>query len=1073
MHYPFSTAWILALAAATSLAQCVFAQSVTTAAIQGTVRAIDGTDVDGTEVIVVNSATGYVAEGIVRDGRFLVPGLEVGGPYIVTVRRLGFHPQQRDSLNLRLGEPVELRFVMEPDAIPLDTLRVAVGLPGAAHGHGGTATTIPDSLLHRLPSLNRDFYDFVRLVPQISTKIGFLSGLSGGGVGFRFNSFLINGVSDRSVAAHDTPALLGGKSLPLEAVKEYQVLLAPYDASYGDFAGALVNTITRAGTNQLQGSVFAYARNDRLARQDAVVSDTPYERVQYGFSLGGPIWRDRLHYFVASELQHFTSPAPGPYLGQPPAADPPVPVSAPDIARLDDILATYGLVAGTGGLVRNENPLTNLFARLDLAIPAWNSRAVVWTNYVGSTEARFSRLSRDTFSLSTHQLELTGGPRLTSFQLHTALPGGRGGHNELLVSHRSVSVDFLSDVRQPIVRVTVPSTSGGAVTLNTGTHEVAQGVSSRDWKFNIQNNLTLPLGAAHVMTLGVAAERFRDDREGVLGSYGAWTFSSLDSLEDGVAERFELRKDFGGAAGPMSGAQYGAYVGDQWRAGERVSISVGIRADALTIDERAPYNPVVDSIFQRRTDEMPRSRVHWSPRLGFTWDLFGTGRDQLRGGVGIFTGRPPMHWVRSALSSYGIGIGVLRCGPLVTDKGLAPPFVPDFRAAPTACANGSGLAGAPRGDVDLLSRNLRMAQTLRGSLAYDRRLPWDLRATGELLVTRNISDFVFVNLNLEGPVGMDRNGRVLYGTIAPNGLSAPALRSDFSEVIDLRNTSRNRSYQITTSLERRFSRGMAGLASYTYSRVRDAQTPLRTGTPGLVNWSSRAVSGRHDDLSPGISLNDIPHRVILAGTYEGPWKRWRTNFSFYFVGESGGPFTYVAGGAGRRGDLNADGSNANDPIYVPRDAFDANEIAFTGLSGTPGADNSAAAQEERVTAQQSAFERFIRRSPCMRENRGRILERNRCREPWSHTTILSVRQAIPIGGQALEAELDMFNVLNLLNSRWGVYRVAAPALLEHVGQGPGPMEVAQPIFRFDPTRSECQGSIVCPVDHSHPAAADQ
>jgi hypothetical protein len=539
-----------------------------------------------------------------------------------------------------------------------------------------------------------------------------------------------------------------------------------------------------------------------------------------------------------------------------------------------------------------------------------------------------------------------------------------------------------------------------------------------------------------------------------MGSYGAWTFSSLDSLEHGVAERFEIRKDFGSANVPIDGAQYGAYVGDQWRLGERVSLTMGIRADVLTISSHAPYNSAVDSIFSRRTDEMPHSRLHVSPRLGYTWDIFGTGRDLLRGGVGIFTGRPPVSWLHSALLSYGVGIGVLRCGPLSTDAGLPPPFVPDYRAAPTGCASGAELTTAPRGDVDLLDRRLRMAQTLRSSLAYDRRLPWGALATGEALVTRNISDFVFVNLNLEGPQGIDPHGRVLYGTIDSTGLAVPALRSGFSEVIDLRNTSRNHSYQVSTRLEKRFSRGMAAMASYTYSRVRDVQTPPGTRVPGTINWSSRAVSGRHDDLSTGISLHDIPHRVILAGTFAAPWDRWSTVLSFYYVGESGAPFTYLARGVGRRGDLNADGSNANDPIYVPIDASDINEITFSGRSDLPGADNSPAAQAERVIAQQAAFERFIEGTSCLGRQRGRILERNSCREPWSHTTIASVRQAIPIAGQALEAELEVFNVLNLLNGDWGVYRVAAPALLEHVGQTPGPSETAQPVYRFDATRPQ-------------------
>jgi hypothetical protein len=638
---------------------------------------------------------------------------------------------------------------------------------------------------------------------------------------------------------------------------------------------------------------------------------------------------------------------------------------------------------------------------------------------------------------------------MTSVQVHTALGRSGGGHNELLVSHWSASLRPLPDVLQPIVEIILPSTTGGTVTVETGTPDVAHGNFFDSWALKLKDTITLPLGSSHVATLGIEAERFRVERGGVLGSFGTWTFSSLDSLAAGIAERFEIRRDFGSASVPIRGWQYAAYAGDQWQVGERVSITMGIRGDLLAVGGHAPYNPEVDSIFGRRTDEMPRRRVHLSPRLGFTWDVFGHGRDQLRGGIGIFTGRPPLAWIHSALSSYGVGIGVLRCGILPNDAGLPPPFVPDYREAPTACASGPGLTTAPRGEVNLLDRDLRMTQTLRGSLAYNRRLPWDLLTTTEVLVTRNISDFVFENLNLQGPQAVDRYGRVLYGVINPAGVAAAALRSSFSEVIDLRNTSRNHAYDLSARLEKRFARGVAAMASYTYSHVRDVQTPVRVNVPGTLNWASRAVSGRHDDLDPEISLNDIPHRFVLAGTYRAPWQRWATEVSFYYVGESGAPFTYRAWGVSRRGDLNADGSNANDPIYVPSDAFDTGEILFSGRSGEPDADNSPAAQAERVAIQQAAFEDFIQRTECLREQRGRILERNSCREPWSHITIASVRQAIPIAEHALEAELDIFNVLNLLNNNWGLYRVADPALLEHVAQTPGSPEESQPVFRFD------------------------
>jgi hypothetical protein len=1033
-----------------SLASDLVAQGVTTAAIQGVVRAADGSDADGARVEVVNDATGFRVEGEVRHGRFLVQGLEIGGPYTIEVERIGFVTQRIEGIFLQLGEPQRVDLILDTAPIAVDTLRVlaAVSFP-RVNIHGGTATTIADSLLHRLPTLNRNLYDFVRLVPQISTKTGLAASMSGGGAGLRFNEFLINGASERTLSGGLTSNQNGGKSVPLDAVREYQVLLAPYDVRYGDFAGAVVNTVTRSGTNRFGGSAFAYWRNDHLARGGELAPADPYEQVQYGFSLGGPVLRDRLHFFVAPEFQHLTSPAPGPWVGQPATATPPVPVDGADIERLDAILRGYGLEAGSGGPVENESPLRNVFGRLDFALPEWDSRSVVSLNYARTRNFAFSR-DEQLYPLTSFSSTSSMSLWTAAFQLNTALPRAGGGHNELLVSRRWGSLRTLPEVQQPIIRVVVPSTTGGEVTILTGTPDIAQGGFFEDWRLVFKDTLTLPLGATHELMLGLEAERFRIDRGGVAGSFGDWTFSSLDSLEAGLAERFVVRQDFGSASVPLRGGQYAAYAGDRWQVGERVSITMGIRGDVLAISGNAPYDAEVDSIFGRRTDAMPQRRLHVSPRLGFTWELSETGLDQLRGGIGIFTGRPPLAWIHAALTSYGVGIGVLRCGSLPNDFGPPPPFVPDHRAAPTECASGVGLSIAPRGDVDLLDEDLEMARTLRGSLGYDRRLPWGVIATGEMLATRVLSDFVFVNLNLEGPQAVDRYGRVLYGSIPPTGLAAPVLRSAFSEVIDLRNTSRNHALQLATRIEKRFSRGSALTASYTYSRVRDVQTPIRVNFPGTVNWSSRAVSGRHEDLDPGISLNDIPHRIVLAGTYRAPW-RWGTEFSFYYIGESGSPFTYRSWGVGRRGDLNADGSNTNDPIYVPRDAFDPDEITFSGRSDAPDADNSPAAQAERVEIQQTAFERLIDRTDCLRQQRGRILERNRCREPWSHTTIASVRQPIPLGRRALEVELEAFNLPNLLNGEWGRYRVAAPALLEHVGQTPGSPEESVPVFRFDVT----------------------
>jgi hypothetical protein len=1020
------------------------AQGVTTAGIHGRVVAADGSSVDGARVRILNTATGYAVHSEVQHGRFLVQGLEMGGPYTVTVSRLGFRSEQREQVVLRLGEMLQIRFVLQPQAITVDTLIVASAGFLRSNAQGSSGITIADSLIQRMPTLDRDVFDFVALAPQISTKIGFQRrGVSAAGANLRFNSFLIDGVDERSVNGNVSAAHLIGKSIPLPAVREYQVLIAPYDVRYGDFAGALINTVTMSGTNQLHGSGFANWRNDQLTRIEDATDRAPYDRLQYGFALGGPIIRDRVHFFLAPEFQRLTSPARGPFVGQPSSAVPAVPVEPADIARLDRIMRDwYGLRAGSAGPVELSSPLRNVFARLDGAAPRWRSRAFVTFSYAAAANPVFGRTALgDTFSLSSYRYSAETGLRMASLRVHTDLPRTAGGHNELIISHSSDWADFQPDVRQPLVRVLVSGPGGNPVLVNVGTAEQAQGRFGRGSSLKVRNDLSLTLGSQHVLRLGAQAERFRTTRGGVASGYGVWTFPSLDALERGVAGTYLLRKSLSGASTTLAAWQHAAWVGDEWRVAERATLTLGVRADLLDISGHAPYNTEVDSIFGRRTDEMPIARIHVSPRFGFSWDVSGTGRDRLRGGAGLFTGRPPPAWLVPGLASYGIGIGVLSCGRRITDA-APPPFEPDYRAAPIACATGPSLSTAPRGDVNLLDRQLRMAQSLRVSLAYDRQLSWGFLTTTEVLVSRHTSDFSFVNLNLEGPQEVDRFGRTLYGSIGVSGVAVPALRSEFSEVIDLRNTSKHYSYQLSTRMEKRFTHGIAAIASYTFSRVRDVQSPSRVNAPGIQIWGdARALSGRHDEAARGISLNDIPHRAVAAITYRAPWRRAPTDLSLYYVGESGSPFTYIAGGFDRRGDLNADGSNINDPIYVARDVFDPNEVLF---SGNP----------PEVRTQQEAFANFVERSSCLRRQRGRIVGRNSCREPWSNTTIASLRQAVPIGGRDMETGFDVFNVLNLLNRRWGRYRVAETQLLEHVGQTSGPVGTTQPIFRFNTTRNQ-------------------
>jgi hypothetical protein len=1030
------------------------AQGIGTSAIRGTVRSDDDVPLDAA-ITIRNLATGVISKSRVREGRFLVQGLEIGGPYVIEVQRIGFVSQRTAPTTLNLGDAVEVDFILKKLPVSLDTVTVLdSGVDLVRVGGGGTGTTIRDELLHSLPTLNRNVFDFLPLAPQLSTKVGAgRTGLSAAGANIRFNNFLVNGADERLVNGNVSSGINGSKSIPVDAVKEYEVLVAPYDVRYGDFTGAVINTVTRSGTNEIEGSVFTYWRSDRLARGGELASDASYERLQTGFSLGGPLRRNRLHFFIAPEIQRLTSPAPGAYLGQPSSAAGKLRVTGADIERFEELMKKYHLVPGSAGAVSNYNNLLNLFARVDASIPEWNSRIVAFTSYALTEDSRFTRSARDTFYLSAYRFTTAPRMHLGSVQVHTDIPRIAGGHNELVISHLTDGQDFLSDVKQPVIRVAVPAVDGGIVTLASGTPESAQGRFSHNRSVNIKNEFSFSLGAGGDVVVGAQAENFRIMRGGVTGGYGVWTFANLDSLARGIPERYELRKDLGGSDAPLNGWQYAFYVGDHLKATQRLELTAGVRADVMSFSSHASYNAEIDSIFGRRTETMPRAALHLSPRLGFNWDI--SARNRIRGGVGMLTGRPPKAWYASAITSNGAGTGVLRCGSLSSDGGPAPEFIPDYREAPDACKTGPPLQIAPLGDVDLLDSRLRLAQTLRSSLAFDYRSKRNLSISAEAVISRHRSDFAFVNLNLQGPQRTDAFGRVMYGTIGTNGVAAPAVRSGFSEVIDLTNTSRNYSYEISTQIQKRFAEKSFASAAYTWSRVRDVQSPSRVNATGLSMWGdARAVSGIHNDVTPGISLNDRPNRFVAALTHDLRWAYGSTSLSFYYVAESGVPFTYLAYGVSRRGDLNADGSNANDPVYVPADALDETEIIFSGRSDAPDADNSAAAQSQRIADQRAAFGRFIERSECLRQQRGRIVQRNSCREPASHTTIAGARHAFRIAGRELEAGLDLFNLLNLLNSHWGLYRASDPRLLEHVGQTAGSAETAQPIFRFDANRAQ-------------------
>ncbi|MBB4635326.1 TonB-dependent receptor [Longimicrobium terrae] len=1042
-----ATLLLCALVLSLALPGTAAAQTVT-GAISGRVTSAEGEGIAGAQITIRNQSIGLTRNVVTReDGRYRVPSLPVGGPYTVGVSTIGRASQTRANLNLALGQDLRVDFELVSQTLVLEGVTVSAQRNAIlSPANKGLNTAISDTAIQRLPSLNRNFTDFVRLAPQVS-QTG--PGLSGGGVNNRFNNIQIDGASENDLFGLGTSGQpggqAGGKSISVESVKEYQILLSPFDVRQGNFAGLLVNAVTKSGTNDFSGSAYYYTRNQDLAREQPYITD--FEQTQYGFSLGGPIIRDRLHFFINPEWQDRSTPAGGPYFGQDTAGAVPVLVTREQITEFQDILRGYGIEPGTEFQVNNDNPLNNFFGRLDLQLPELNSRVVLRHNYGRAEDDNFSR-SNSQFRLGSNGYFFESTKNATVGQIFTTFSPSL--YNEFIVGYNTIRDSRTPNSMFPQIQIDV-----GTQDLFAGGEASSQGNTLDQDIFEFTDNLSWQRGA-HRIDFGTKNEFYHIDNFFAANSFGSYVFADLAAFRAGTPRDYTLAAN---AADPSAdlphavfdAAQYGFYVQDQWEPSSRFSLTAGIRADIPHLRDKPLFTQIVADTFGRRTDEVPSGNVQWSPRIGFNWNLSEASTSQIRGGVGVFVGRPAFVLIGNAFQNNGTGIATLTCGGN-TGRG-APRFNPDPEAQPTSCATGGGLASGIIGNVNLLDEDLRFPSTFRGSLSFDQQLPGGFVGTFQALYTHAVEQLFYEDLNLKNREGMgvDRFGRTYFGAVAANGVATPVrVSTKFNEVINVTNQNKDYSYNLTAGLQRRFANSLELNAFYTYSKARDVISATNS-TAGSQYRFGRTLYGPQTSRDLGISSFDQPHKINLSTVYNFSWRKFPTSLSMIYTGRSGDRYTYVYGGSGGRGDLNADGYQGNDAIYVPKDARDASEIRFQNLSS---------GGVTYVPAQQAqAFESFIQGSECLREHRGQILERNACANPWVNFVDVSLRQSVPtFNGQTLSFELGVFNFLNLLNREWGQQRTTATLstvnLLTHQAQSSADPATAVPIVQFAPTTAQ-------------------
>jgi outer membrane receptor for ferrienterochelin and colicin len=976
--------WILALGALATAwtllsADRLAAQGVTTAAVTGTVTDPNGAPLAGFQVTVTHNATGAVAGVVTRgDGRYYLPGLQPGGPYTIRVEGLGYSPEVREGVTLALSQTARFDFVLRQQAIALEGIDVTAERGTViSKGRTGAATVVGQETVEKTPTLSRDFTALTRLAPQISVD-GNAS--NAGGRNSKFNNIQIDGAANNDLfglGSGGTPGNdVGAKPISMEAIQEFQVVIAPFDVRQGGFTGAGVNAITKSGTNEFHGSFTYFGRNQDFAgkyinfdgNEAAALGD--FTDQGFAFSLGGPIMKDKLHFFVAGEFSDRSAPNGGVAIGRDAS------ITFDEVQPIVDyVRQTYGYDAGTIGEVTMKRFSDNLFGRIDYQINQ-NHRLTVRHNWVDAGDDNLSRTNANYF-LGNAGYEKTSKTHSTVAQLNSSF-GGRY-FNELRIGRTTID-----DVRKvgdlfPFVTINLPN--GRAISLGTENFS-GKNVLEQD-VIEVTNDLTFTAGR-HTVTIGTHNEFFGFSNLFVRNAYGNYQFSSFENFMLGRPSRYEYSYLLPGGKdrAEFDVRQYSFYIQDQFDVTDRLTVTAGLRYDVSTFPDKPSHNPMVLDSLGRRTDGVPTSMGSFNPRIGFNWDVMGDRSTQVRGGIGYFSGRTPYVWISNAYGNTGVDYASFTCS-----GSAVPDFVADPHNQPTSCAGSTSLAP---GVINLTNPDFEFPQVLRTSLAVDRELPYGFVGTLEWIYTKSVQDALFQELTV-GPQDGIVEGRPHYRR-ATRG---------FSSVTDITNTDENYSYSITAQLQRQFAGKWDASVAYTYGEAWDVTST--TSSQAYSNWRYNPVDADPNNPKLRPSNFDVRHRIVAQGSYQLELLRNApTNISLVYVGESGRPYSYTYANT----DINGDGSRDNDLIFVPADP---SQIRF---QGTP----------EQQQASWQALNAFIEKEECLREARGKVLERNACRLPWTNQFDVRVSQWLPVprmAGHRVELNLDVINVANLLNEDWG------------------------------------------------------
>ena len=1023
----------LLLAIITMFAGIAASAQVTTSSLGGRVVDQNGEPVIGAAVVAIHEPSGTSYGSVTNvDGLYTIQGMRTGGPYRVEVSCLGYQQVNYTGVTLTLAETFNLNAQL-PESSEFLSEAVVIAAPTskfAAVEKTGASTNISSRQMIEMPTISRSFSDMAKLSPYGGNGMNF-SGSSG-----RSTNFTVDGANVNNNFGLSTALPGGGNPISIDAIEEMQVVVSPYDVRQSNFIGGGINAITKSGTNTFKGTAYAYYQNENMHgnRVDGVdLERTPESKTTYGFTLGGPIIKNKLFFFVNAER----SPSPSEIIKWRPSEDgvedetrmiTRVKISEAEQMR-NFLIKNYDYDPGSYNNYNKDQGNLKLLARIDWNISQKHHLALRY-NYTNNNKWTAPSTSRDVSDMSFGMVSKYGLVFSNSLynqmnNLWTVSADLNSRFSDKVSNQLLVTYSDIQDVRGndggffPFVEILagdLGSDYANEPYMDFGTELFTYRNKVQNTVLNVKDDVTMYLGA-HKVTAGANVEAQMALNTYMRNGTGMFRFASMSDFMAGNAP-IEMAFDWGfnrdeTPSAKVRFAQIGAYVQDEWTVNDRFKLTAGLRLDNLSFNNKdvMTNNATYALDFGGKhvdTGKWPKTSIQVSPRLGFSWDVFGDRSLKVRGGTGLFSGRIPLVFFTNMPTNAGIVKGRLTYmtnpdvlskmmpgGKLVTDRWEILRILNGIDPEKYATSITPATAPAPS-EVAGVDYNFKMPQVWKSSLAVDYTFPFDfpLTVSAEYIFNKTINGVMLTNYNIPE----DNGGWVTFNGADNRHIYPSDYRYTTKDAYVLTNTNKGYGSIASVSLNAQPVKNMSVTASYTHTVSKEI-----TGMPGSnasAAWKYiPSVDGPNYNILHNSSYN-LPDRFMASIAYtDAAHNHW----SLFYEGlrYSGNSFIYG-------NDLNGDG-NAYDLMYIPKDK---SEIRFIDQ------------------ASEEAYWTFAGQDEYLTAHKGGYAEAYAVNQPLRH--VFDFRFAhdfiVKVGSvrNTLQVSLDVQNVGNLFNSRWGVAKTFSP-----------------------------------------------